>query len=174
MKNLKAVYIDTKYLSTERLYLTYEMPLRKMIAGLFDQLKGATQGFASMNYELIGDRPGDLIKLDVLIASAKEDAFSKIVDKDEAYYEARKIVAKLKEIVPQQLFAVALQAVISGKVIARETLKAKRRDVTAPLYGGDYSRKRKLLEKQKKGKKKLEARGVVNLPPRVFLEMFKS
>jgi GTP-binding protein LepA len=174
VQNLKAVTIDTKYLSPERLYLTYELPLRKIITGFFDQLKGATQGFASMNYELIDEKVGDLVKVDILIAGGKEDAFSRIVDKDEAFGEGKKMVSKLKKIVPQQLFAVALQAAISGKIIARETIKAKRRDVIAPLYGGDYTRKRKLLERQKKGKKKMKARGMVNLPPRVFLEMFKA
>jgi GTP-binding protein LepA len=174
MQNLKAITIDTKYLSSERLYLTYELPLRKIITGLFDQLKGATQGFASMNYELTDERASDLVKVDILIAGVKEDVFSRITDKDEAYKEGKKTVEKLKEIVPKQLFAVALQAAISGKIIARETIKAKRRDVTAPLYGGDVTRKRKLLERQKKGKKKMEAKGAVNLPPRVFLEMFKG
>jgi len=127
-----------------------------------------------MNYELLGYRPANLVKLDVLIAGEKEDVFSKIVEEDEAYKEGRKIVVKLKEILPPQLFTVPVQAVISGRIIARETLKARRRDVTAPLYGGDVTRKRKLLERQKKGKKKLKARGQVSIPPKVFLEIFKE
>jgi len=173
-KNARAHHIETKYLSQERLLLIYEAPLRKIIVGFFDKLKGATQGFASMNYELLGYRAGDLVRVEVLIAGEKEDAFSKIVEKDEAHKEGKKIVSKLKQILPAQLFAVPLQAVISGKVIARETMRAKGKDVLAPLYGGDYTRKRKLLERQKKGKKKLKKRGMVRIPPRIYLEMFKS
>ncbi|GAI56394.1 unnamed protein product, partial [marine sediment metagenome] len=107
-------------------------------------------------------------------AGEKEDVFSKIVEKDEAYRQGRKIVSKLKEILPSQLFTIPVQAAISGRIIARETIKARRRDVTAPLYGGDVTRKRKLLERQKKGKKKLKARGQISIPSKVFLEMFKE
>jgi len=115
-----------------------------------------------------------LVKLEILVAGKKEEAFSKIVRKEEAFNEGKKLVQKLKEILPAQLFAVPLQAVVSGKIIARETIGAKRRDIIAPLYGGDYTRKRKLLEKQKKGKKKLEGRANIQIPPQVFLEMLKS
>lgn len=174
LNNLKGNHVETKYLTPEKLFLIYEAPLRKIIVGFFDQLKGASQGFASMNYEILDNRPADLIKLDILIAGKKEDTFSKIVDKCDAYKEGKKMVTRLKKILPPQLFAVSIQAAISGKIIARETMKAKRRDVIAPLYGGDYTRKRKLLERQKKGKKKLKERGVVRIPSRVFLEMFKG
>jgi len=174
LKYSKAIQIENKYLSSGKLLLIYEAPLRKIIVGFFDKLKGASQGFASMNYEILDYRPADLVKLDILIAGKKEDVFSKIVEKDEAYQEGRKIVSKLKEILPAQLFTVPIQAVISGRIIARETIKARRRDVTAPLYGGDVTRKRKLLERQKKGKKKLKARGQINIPSKVFLEMFKE
>jgi GTP-binding protein LepA len=174
LKESKAVQIETKYLNNERLILIYEIPLRKIIVGFFDKLKGVSQGFASMNYEVLGYRPADLVKIDILIAGEKEDVFSKIVEKDEAYSQGRKIVSKLKEILPSQLFTVPVQAAISGRIIARETIKAKRRDVTAPLYGGDVTRKRKLLERQKKGKKKLKARGQISIPSKVFLEMFKE
>ncbi|XOB41383.1 MAG: translation elongation factor 4 [Candidatus Nealsonbacteria bacterium] len=174
LKSSKAVQIENKYLSNEKLLLIYEVPLRKIIVGFFDKLKGASQGFASMNYEILGYRSANLVKIDILIAGEKEDIFSKIVEIDEAYQEGKKIVSKLKEILPSQLFTVPVQAAISGRIIARETIKARRRDVTAPLYGGDVTRKRKLLERQKKGKKKLKARGQISIPSKVFLEMFKE
>ena len=174
LKDSKAIQIENRYLSNEKLILVYEISLRKIIVGFFDKLKGISQGFASMNYEILDYRTADLIKLDILIAGKKEDVFSKIVESNEAYKEGRKIVSKLKEILPAQLFTVPIQAVISGRIIARETIKARRRDVTAPLYGGDVTRKRKLLERQKKGKKKLKARGQINIPSKVFLEMFKE
>ncbi len=174
LKDSKANQIETRYLSQEKLILIYEIPLRKIVVGFFDKLKGVSQGFASMNYEVLGYRPADLVKLDVLIAGKKEDVLSKIVEKDEAYKQGRKIVVKLKEVLPPQLFSVPVQAVISGRIIARETIKARRRDVTAPLYGGDVTRKRKLLERQKKGKKKLKIRGQVSIPSKVFLEIFKE
>lgn len=174
LKSSKAIQIENKYLSNEKLLLIYEVPLRKIIVGFFDKLKGASQGFASMNYEILGYRSANLVKIDILIAGEKEDIFSKIVEIDEAYQEGKKIVSKLKEILPSQLFTVPVQAAISGRIIARETIKARRRDVTAPLYGGDVTRKRKLLERQKKGKKKLKARGQISIPSKVFLEMFKE
>ncbi len=174
LKQQEAKHIEDKYLTQERLLLVYEAPLRKIIVGFFDKLKGISQGFASMNYEFLGYRTGDLVKLDILIAGRKEDAFSKIVDRKEAFKEGKKIVTKLKEILPAQLFSVPIQAAISGKIIARETIKARRRDVTAPLYGGDVTRKMKLLERQKRGKKKLKEKGRVVIPSKVFLEMFKS
>ncbi|MBD3208225.1 MAG: elongation factor 4 [Candidatus Nealsonbacteria bacterium] len=166
--------VDTRYLSRQRLLLVYEAPLRKIISGFFDQLKGATQGFASMNYEVLGYRKANLVKIDILIAGEKEEVFSRIVDEDEAYQEGRRLTLKLKEILPSQLFAVPIQAAIGGKIIARETKKALRKDVTAPLYGGDYTRKRKLLEQQKTGKKKLKEQADVHIPPEIFLEMFRS
>jgi len=127
-----------------------------------------------MNYELTGYRPANLVKLEILINGENEEAFAKIVPEDEAQAEGHKIVAKLKEKLPPQMFSLPLQAVLGGKVVARETLGAKRRDVTAPLYGGDVTRKNKLLKKQKEGKKKLQARGQVHIPPKVFMDMFKS
>ena len=173
-EKLEGDYIKRKYFGQNRLLLIYEVPLRKIIVGFYDKLKGSTQGYASMNYEILGYRPGDLVKLEILIAGKKEEVFSKIVPKNRTFIEGKKIVNKLKEILPPQLFPVALQAAVSGKIIARATIKAKRRDVIAPLYGGDYTRKRKLLEKQKKGKKKLKEIGKVRVPQNVFFEMFKS
>lgn len=174
LDTLEGNFVEKKYFSQRRLILVYEVPLREIIVGFYDKLKGSTQGYASMNYEILGHRLGDLVKLEILIAGRKEEAFSKIVSKHKAFEEGKKIVKKLKEILPPQLFSVPLQATVSGKIIARETVKAKRKDVTAPLYGGDYTRKRKLLEKQKKGKKKLKEIGKVRIPQDVFFEMFKS
>jgi len=154
--------------------LLYEAPLRKIITGFYDKLKSVTQGFASMNYEFSEYKKADLVKLDILIAGKKEEAFSKIVHKREAYEIGKKTVEKLKETLPAQLFSVPLQAAISGKIIARETIKARAKDVIAPLYGGDYTRKRKLLEKQKKGKKELKEKGRIAIPANVFFEVFKA
>ena len=173
LSHMEAKYIETKYFGSSKNLLIYEMPLREVIVGFYDNLKGVTQGYASMNYEVLGFRPADLVKLDVLIAGRQEEAFSNIVPRDKAYSEGSKIVKKLKEVLPPQLFSVALQAAVGGKIIARETIRAKGKDVIAPLYGGDYTRKRKLLEIQKKGKKELKEKGEVKIPPRVFLEMLK-
>lgn len=174
LKSSEGNLIETKYFTSDKLFLIYEVPLREIIIGFYDKLKGQSQGFASANYEIFGYRPGDLVKLEILIAGEKEEAFSKIVSRARVFKEGKRIIEKLKEILPPQLFSVPLQAVVSGKIIARETIKAKRRDVIAPLYGGDYTRKRKLLEKQKIGKKKLKAKGRIRISPRVFLEMFRS
>ena len=174
LEGLRGKHIETEYLTQQRLLLIYEVPLRRIIIGFFDKLKGVSQGFASMNYEFLGYRKGNLVKLDILIKGEKEDIFSKIVERENAFKEGKKMVLKLKEIIPAQLFSLPIQAAISGKIIARATIKARRRDVTAPLYGGDVTRKMKLLERQKKGKKKLKERGQVHIPPNVFLEMFKS
>ncbi len=174
LESVEGHQIERKYISEERLILVYEIPLRELIVGFYDNLKGATQGYASMNYEILDYRKGDLVKLEILIAGQKEEAFSKIVPKDKAYEEGSKIVKKLKTAMPSQLFSVALQAVVQGKIIARETIRAKGKDVTASLYGGDYSRKRKLLERQKKGKKELKVKGKIKIPPKTFLEMFKG
>lgn len=174
LNDLKGRAIETKCFNSDKMILVYEAPLKGIISGFYDNLKGASRGFASMNYEILEYRKGDLVKLEILISGRKEEAFSKIVYKDDVYKEGKKIVEKLKEVLPSQLFSVSIQAVFFGKIIARETISAKRRDVTAPLYGGDYTRKRKLLEKQKKGKKELEEKGRIRIPPKVFLEIFKN
>jgi GTP-binding protein LepA len=145
-----------------------------VISGFYGDLKNVSRGFASMNYEILGYHRAQLVKLEILIAGKKEEAFSKIVPEEEAASEGRKLAAKLKEVLPPQMFALAIQAVLGGKIIARETIGAKRRDVTAPLYGGDVTRKNKLLKKQKEGKKKLAERAQVRIPSKVFLEMFKA
>ncbi len=166
--------IETKYFSQEKLFLIWEAPLREIISGFFDKLKGASQGFASMNYEILGYRKANLVKLEILIAGKKEEALSRIVPEESAFSEGKRLVEKLKEVMPPQLFAVPLQATIGGKIIARENIKMKRKDVTGYLYGGDYTRKRKLLEKQKKGKKELKEKGQLAVPAKVYLEMLKS
>lgn len=165
---------DISYLGEHTVMFKYEVPLREIIIDLYDTLKSVTQGLASMDYEITGYYPGNLVKLDILIAGTKEEALSQIVSKDRAYQEGKTLVAKLKKSLPPQLFSVPLQAVIGGKVLARETIKAKRRDVTESLYGGDVTRKRKLLEKQKKGKKELAQKGRVRIPSKVFLDLFRS
>ena len=168
------IYANTQYLGTQRVIITYEVPLREIIVDFYDKLKGATAGYASMSYELIGWRAGDLVCLDILVASEKVEAFSRIVPRAKATSEGRAIVEKLKEVLPAQLFTVALQAAVGGKILARETIKAHRKDVTDYLYGGDVTRKRKLLEKQKKGKKRMMQSGKVNIPPEVFLKILKK
>ncbi len=167
-------HIETKYFSSNRLLLIYEVPLREIIIGFYDKLKGQSQGFASMNYKLLDYRPADLVKLEILIAGEKEEALSKILPRAKAFEEGKRVIEKLKEVLPAQLFQVPLQAALQGKIISRTTIKAKSKDVTGHLYGGDYTRKRKLLEKQKKGKKKLAEKGRVKIPSGVFLEMFRS
>ncbi len=174
LKNLRGNYIETKYLGFERLILVYEVPLSEIIVNLYEQIKSASRGYASMNYKVIGYKSANLVKMEILIAGEKEEAFSKIIPEDRSFQEGKKIVVKLKETLPSQQFSVALQAVVGGKIIARETIKAQRKDVTGYLYGGDYSRKKKLLEKQKKGKKLLKAKGRVNIPPKTYLEMFRQ
>jgi GTP-binding protein LepA len=172
--HLKGIYQKSNYFSSGKVSLSYEVPLRQIIVGFYDNLKSVSRGFASMNYEVLGYRTGDLVKLEILVSGKKEEAFSKIVMRGEAFEEGKKMVQRLKEVLPPQLYAVALQACISGKIIARETIGANRRDVIAPLYGGDYTRKRKLLEQQKKGKKDMKEKGEIRIPPKVFLEMFQS
>lgn len=174
IKSVQAIHQKTDYLGSEKSELVYEIPLREIISkNFYDKLKGATQGFASMSYEILDWRPADLVKLDILILGRKEEAFSRIVPEKEANKEGRNMVEKLKENLPPQLFAVPLQAAVGGKIIARETIGAKRRDVIAPLYGGDYTRKRKLLEIQKKGKKELAEKGRIRISSQVFIKMLQ-
>lgn len=174
LKILRGTYIETKFLGQERTILVYEVPLREIITNLYDKIKSVTSGFGSMNYRFMDYRESELIKMEILIAGEKHGAFSKIVPKDQAEHEARSLTKKIKESLPSLQFSVPIQAVVGAKIIARETKKSQRKDVTGALYGGDYSRKRKLLEKQKKGKKKLAAKGKVRIPPKVFLEVFKG
>ncbi len=172
---LESKQVSTDYMGSEKIQLVWEVPLREIVTkSLYDQLKGVSKGFASMDYEILEWREVSLVKLDILILGKKEEAFSRIVPEKEAQKEGRKLVEKLKEKLPPQVFSLPLQAAVGGKVIARETIRAKRKDVTAPLYGGDYTRKKKLLDKQKKRKKELKEKGRIQIPPRIFLEIFKS
>jgi GTP-binding protein LepA len=172
--SLRGNYVDTRYLSSERVLVVYNAPLRRVITGFHDDLKGATKGYASAGYKIDGFFAEDLVKMEILIAHEVDEAFSTIVSRKEAFEEGKRMVAKLKDAIPQQQFAVAIQARFGGKIIARETIKARRKDVTGDLYGGDYSRKRKLLEKQKKGKKRLEKEGRVNIPQDAYFKVFKK
>jgi len=174
LKSLKGNYIETNYLSPERAVAIFETPLRGIIANLYEKIKTASQGYASMNYKVLGYRPAKLVKMEILIAGQKEEAFSKIVSEDESYVEGKRVVEKLKEVLPPQMFTVALQAAIGGKIIARETIKAYMKDVAGYLYGGDITRKNKLRDKQKKGKKLMKEKGRVNVPTKAFLEVFRA
>lgn len=175
----RGIYKETKYLDDERALLVYELPLSEIVITspslppFYDQLKSISSGYASMNYELIGYRESSLAKLDIFVAHEKSDAFSQIVFADSAYSIGRALVKRLKELIPKQMFAVALQAVIGNKIIARETIPALKKDVTAKLYGGDYTRKSKLLEKQRKGKKKMKNLGKVSIPTDILFKLLK-
>ncbi len=160
--------VKMEYLSPERIEMQYKLPLGEVVTDFFDQMKSRSQGYASLDYEPIGYEPGDLVKVDVLIAGEPVDAFSSIVHKDKAYDYGKKMADKLKELIPRQQFDVPIQAAIGSRILSRQTVKAYRKDVTAKLYGGDVSRKRKLLEKQKKGKKRMKSLGRVEVPSEAF------
>ncbi|HIT70804.1 MAG TPA: elongation factor 4 [Candidatus Scatovivens faecipullorum] len=169
----RGVYLDMKYLDTNRVTLEYELPLNEIIYDFFDTIKSKTKGYASVDYEFKEYRRADLVKLDLHINNEAVDALSFIVHKDSAYERGRKMAEKLKKVIPRQLFEIPIQAVVGGKIIARETLSAMRKDVLAKCYGGDISRKKKLLEKQKKGKKKMRQIGNVEVPQEAFLAVLK-
>jgi len=162
-----------EYLSPERVEMQYFVPLAEVVVDFFDQLKSRSQGYASLDYELHGYRPSDLVRVDILLNGVPADAFSTIVHRDKAYDYGKRMCEKLKELIPRQMFDIPIQAAIGGKIISRETVKAKRKDVLAKCYGGDISRKRKLLEKQKEGKKKMKAIGRVEVPGDVFISALK-
>lgn len=169
----RGIYIDMKYLDESRVTLIYEMPLNEIIYDFFDQLKSKTKGYASFDYEFKDYRRSDLVKLDIYINNEPVDALSFIIHKDSAYDRGKKMVEKLKTVIPRKLFKIPIQAAIGGKIIARETISAMRKDVLAKCYGGDITRKKKLLEKQKKGKKKMREIGNVEVPQEAFLSVLK-
>ena len=165
----RGIFLNMEYLDKVRVNLSYEIPLSEVITDFYDQLKSRSKGYASLDYELCGYKKGDLVKLDILLAGEIVDALSAIVHKDNAFYVGQKLTAKLKEIIPKQMFEVAIQAAVGGRIIARTNIKAVRKNVLDKCYGGDITRKRKLLEKQKRGKKRMKAVGRVEVPQEAFM-----
>lgn len=173
VSSMRSIYNGTDYLGKETVLLKYDIPLAEIITDFYDKLKSVSSGYASMGYEMKEMRVDKLVRLDIFVSGELVEPFSKIVHEKNAHYDGRAMAAKLKETIPPQWFEVAIQAAIGGKIIARETIRARRKDVTGYLYGGDVTRKMKLLEKQKRGKKKMKESGKVNLPQEVFLKMLK-
>ena len=169
----RGVYINMDYLDKTRVQINYRMPLNEIIFDFFDALKSRTRGYASLDYEPVGYEESDLVKLDFLLNGDLCDALSQIIHREKAYARARRIAEKLKEAIPRQMFEVPIQAAIGGKIIAKDTVKAMRKDVLAKCYGGDITRKKKLLEKQKEGKKRMRQVGSVQVPSEAFMSVLR-
>jgi len=174
LNDKRGVQLDLVYLSTSMIKAKYKIPLLELVSGFYDSLKSISQGFASLDYKILDFEVGNLVKLDILVNGLVIDSFSSILSKENSEFIGRSRVNKLSKLIPRQQFDIPIQAAIGSRIVARETIKALRKDVTAKLYGGDVTRKRKLLEKQKEGKKKMRSIGKVEVPKEAFKEFLKE